>query len=50
MNRSHFVTSSGGKMKNDKQEIDFSNAIITPLKQWVNIDLDLDDDVITYLN
>ena len=50
MNRSHFVTSSGGKMKNDKQEIDFSNAIITPLKQWVNIDFDLDDDVITYLN
>ena len=41
---------SGGKMKNDKHEIDFSNAIITPLKQWVNIDLDLDDDVVTYLN
>ena len=37
-------------MKNDKQEIDFSNAIITPLKQWVNIDLELDDDVVTYLN
>ena len=44
------MTSSGGKMKNNKQEIDFSNAIITPLKQWVNIDLDLDDDVVTYLN
>lgn len=37
-------------MKNTKHEIDFSNAIITPLKQWVNIDLDLDDDVVTYLN
>ena len=37
-------------MKNNKHEIDFPNAIITPLKQWVNIDLDLDDDVITYLN
>ena len=37
-------------MKNDKHEIAFSNAIITPLKQWVNIDLNLDDDVITYLN
>ena len=37
-------------MKNDKLEIDFSNAIITPLKRWVNIDLDLDDDVVTYLN
>ena len=37
-------------MKNDKHEIDFSNVIITPLKQWVNIDLDLDDDVVTYLN
>ena len=44
------MTSSGLKMKNDKHEIDFSNAIITPLKQWVNIDLDLDNDVITYLN
>ena len=41
---------SGGKMKNTKHEIDFSNAIITPLKQWVNIDLDLDDDIVTYLN
>ena len=50
MNRSHFMTSSGGKMKNNKHEIDFSNVIITPLKQWVNIDLDLDDDVVTYLN
>ena len=50
MNRSQISTSSGGKMKNNKHEIDFPNAIITPLKQWVNIDLDLDDDVITYLN
>ena len=37
-------------MKNETSEIEFSNVIITPLKQWVNIDLDLDDDVITYLN
>ena len=50
MNQSQIVSSSGGIMKNDKLEIDFSNVIITPLKQWVNIDLDLDDDVVTYLN
>ena len=50
MNQSQIVSSSGGIMKNDKLEIDFSNAIITPLKRWVNLDLDLDDDVITYLN
>ena len=37
-------------MKNTKHKIAFSNAFITPLKQWVNIKLDLDDDVVTYLN
>lgn len=30
-------------------EIDFTDAIITPLKQWVEIKMNLDDDVIDYL-
>ena len=35
--------------KNKTQEIGFTDSIITPLKKWVNIQLDLDEDVIKYL-
>ena len=35
--------------KNKTQEIDFTDSIITPLKKWVNIQLDLDENVIKYL-
>ncbi|MBQ9207785.1 MAG: hypothetical protein IJ158_13880 [Treponema sp.] len=34
----------------EKQEIDFSNVVITPLEKWVDVSLKLDETVIKYLN
>ena len=34
----------------EKQEIDFSDVIITPLEKWVDVSLKLDETVIKYLN
>ena len=35
--------------KNTNKEIDFNDAVITPLNQRVEIKMDLDDDIIDYL-
>ena len=34
----------------EKEEIDFSDVVITPLEKWVEVSLKLDEDVIKYLN
>ena len=34
----------------EKQEIDFSDVVITPLEKWVDVSLKLDETVIKYLN